>query len=436
MADPTSFLQSNHSAISSMLVSSQSIWNNAGYQVSQIFAVDNTQTAKPMNTGASFGGTDRFKVNKRGGRIFNTWLKVSISAGVVNVLNEGAYVDDLGNALIQNVRVEYASKTLHEFSGEELHFYQRLMKHDIYMETNYGLTLAGLPPGAGGSEAIRKANISAAQVVIIPLDWLWWTTSEDYALCPEALSAEIEIVVTYRPLNQLVYGRVIIGSAVASPFTTEPAITESLLCMQMIFPPTAERTKHLASFESKQGQVFKILDFERQLNNSVGTAATEYTIKLTNFRMDSKFIMFVVRHDGMNTAWERDRMMSDPTATILSGGGSVASLLPITSMKLKANGNTLVESSTDLEARILWRKMYLPGAQVTDYVYFFPLSSMMLREKKNVVGSQNLNNLGNLELLLTLPAAPAGATARIVDCWNVAHNITQQKEGDIMKILR
>jgi len=410
-----------------------SIWENKGFDATQIFAVNLQNKQFPIGNQANFGGTDRFKLMKQGGRVWNGHLEVDISAGVVNVLNEGAYVNDLGNNLIESIRVDYASKTIHEYSGEELKFYQSLMYHPITRENNFALTLGGLPPGGAGFEAQRQANIALAIKLLIPLDWLWFTRSEDYAATPEALSAELDIIVKYRPLNQLVYGRVILGGATVNPFTTEPAITRCQLCTQIVHPPKAEKAKHLATFESRQGQIYKILDWERQPRNVINAAAGQYPIKLDNLRGDCKFLMFVIRDIGIETAFERDRTESDSTATILSGGGSVASLLPFTSFNLRSNNSLIVDETTELEARVLWRKLYLPGASRNDLVYFIPLSSMMMREHKNVVGFQNLSNLGNLVLNLTMPVH---GVQRLVDIWACVHNVVQQKKGDITKVNR
>lgn len=173
-------------------------------------------------------------------------------------------------------------------------------------------------------------------------------------------------------------------------------------------------------------------DFENQVNATAPAAAGVYTVKLDNLRLDSHFVMFVVRSSLINTNWAVDRTMSDPTSTILSGGGSVAALQAITSFRLLANGQTISDVCTDIENRAVWREIYWPGGQIADYVYFIPFA-WLLREVKNVTGYQNLANLGTLELELTLPAR---ATTSIIDVWNVAHNVIHKKGGDIIKAVR
>lgn len=427
-------LNANHGNLAKMFASEQSIWDNRGYDTSNIFAVDNTFSSTPTGTQGNFGGEDRFRFRKRGGRIHRTWLRVSISAGAVDPLNDAAYVDDLGAGMMQNVRAEYASKNIHEYNGEATKMYSRLMNHDISLEAYHAMQFAGLPPGAGGSEAQRQANVSAALQVYIPMSWLWFVRSEDYALTPEGLASELDLIVRYRPLEQLVYARVKASGLppAGNPFTTSPAITKSELFTQLVHNPGPEKVRNLGKFEGRQGQIFKILDLEEHRNFPMAAAAGVYTFKLDNFRLDSQFLMFMVRTQGIDTAWALDRMQSDPTATILAGGGSVSALQQITSFRIIANGKPIVDATTDIENRAVWRDIYLPGSQIAEPIYFVPWG-WALREFRHVANFQNLQNLGNLELELTVPVS---ATARYVDAYNVCHNIVQQKSGDIIKALR
>jgi hypothetical protein len=234
-----------------------------------------------------------------------------------------------------------------------------------------------------------------------------------------------------------VYGRNNAGpNATVSPFTADPVITSCKLFVQTIFTPHIEKTAHLSSFEQKNGQIYKILDFEEQLNNVVSNnAGVQPAIKLDNFRLDSQFLMFVVRDGRINTPFQLDRTMTDSTVSIVPGGGSVNGLLPINTLQLKANGSIIVDQCTEIENRALWRKLYLPSGQIAGFVYFIPFS-WLIRDAVNVSGFQNMANLGNVELILDLPAGPVGAPNRIVDVYNVCHNVIMMKKGDIVKALR
>lgn len=291
-----------------------------------------------------------------------------------------------------------------------------------------------MPPGVtGGYEATRQANTAAAFSVYVPLDWLWSTRFEDYAQTPESLASELELVIQYRALNQLIYGRITAsGLTTVTPFTTAPAITGTTLYTQLIFTPVPEKNLHLSIFESEQGKIDHILDFESQTNIDIAAAAGTYRVKLDNLRLDSQMIIFFMRSSLINTPYAVDRMQSDVTATILTGGGSVAAMQTITSFRLLANGNTIVDSQTDVFNRAYMRKNYFPGSQVAEPIYFIPFS-WNTKDAKNVSGFQNLANLGNIELEIVVPVR---SQASILDVYSVAHNIVQSKKGDIIKALR
>lgn len=432
--DSTILINANYGNLSRILASEQSLFENRGYDTTNIFAVDNTALTRPIGQQANFSQEDRFRLRKRGGRIHHCWLKVQISAGVVAAANRAAYVDNLGEAMLEGLRVEYASKTIHQYNGEAIKAQNRLMYHDVGREAYNAMVFGNLPPGAGGAEAAREANVSAATLVFIPLDWLWFNVSEDYALTPEGLASELDVIVKYRNLEQLIYARVIATglTPAGDPFTTRPAITQVDLVTQLIFEPKMQKTLNLAQFDTPQGQLFKILDFEEQRQQVIDAAAGTYNIKLDNFRLDSHFIMFFIRDSLVNTSWAIDRMQSDTTATILPGGGSVAALQPLTSFRLKANGSIIVDTCTDIENRAVWRKMYFPGSQIGEPIYFIPFG-WLLKDKRNVTGFQNISNLGSVEVEIVMPAR---ARQSLFEGYNVCHNAIQQKQGDIIRALR
>lgn len=434
-ADVSILLNSQYGNLSALLASPQTLWGQRGYDTTNIFAVDNTFRTTPAGNEVTFGQQVRFRLRKRGGRIHKAWLRLTISAGVLNAANRAAFVDDLGAAIIQEAKLQYASKDIHTFQGEMVKMYNRLMNHDINREAYNAMAFAGLPPGAGGAEAQREALTTTAFQLFVPLDWLFFTRFEDYALTPEALAAELELIIDYRALEQLVYARVIAtGATVAgNPFTTNPIIASSELFTQLIYNPEPERNAHLMSFDTEQGQLFKILDTEVQLNQQfiVSAVAETVNVRLDNFRLDSHFIMFMIRNQTILTNWNVDRMQSDTTATILPGGGSVAALLQCTSFRLTANGRVIVDTCTDIENRAVWRHIYFPGCQIAEPIYFIPFA-WLLKDAKNVTSFQNMANLGNVVLEILMPAHPAMQ----VDVYNICHNVIQQNRGDIIRSLR
>jgi len=459
-ADVTGLLGANMGQISGLLTSSNTLWANRGYETFNLFAVDNTQAAGPTSAPQSFGLQDTFKIRKRGGRVHRTWLRLTISSSTVAATENAAYVDDLGAGIIAKASLQYASKTLQEYNGEALKMYKRLTKHDINREHYFAQALAGLPPGPFGAPAsapeYRRTGASTVAgapqtgflntggILLVPLDWLWFTRATDYALTPEALASELDLVVTYNTLANLVYARTIATGAIsAAPFTVAPTITKSELCTQMVHTSVPEKNLNLSSYETRQGQLYKILDFEPQLNLAMAASTNTqdiYTYRLDNLRLDSHMIMFMVRDARITTPYALDRMQSDTTPSVLAPGGVVvAALQPIVQFRLIANGKTIVDYCSDLENRSVWRHIYFPDTQVAEAIYFIPFG-WFLKEHKNASGFQNLANLGSVELEITMPGS-ANTTfprsgASLVDVYSVAHNIVQQKDGDIIKLLR
>lgn len=433
-ADVTVLLNTQYGNLSALFASKQSLFGNRGFDTTNIFAVDNTYSSTPVGNEANFGQEVRFRLRKRGGKIHRCWAKIRITAGVVNAANRAAYVDDLGASMLENCRLSYASKTLQEYDGETMKAYRRLMKHDILREAYNAMSFAGLPPGAGGAEAQREALVTSSFDLYIPLDWLYFCRFEDYSVTPEALASELDLSLVFRPLRQIVYARVIATGlpVVGSPFDTAPTIESTILYQQLIHVPVPEKNRHLKTFETEQGNLYKILDWETQLNNSIPAAAGTYKIKLDNFRLDTQFLMWYMRDSNINVDWSIDRMMSDTTPTILPGGGSVASMEPIVSFRLLANGRVIVDTCTDIENRAVWRKMYLSESQIAEPIYFIPFS-WLLKDAKNVTSFQNMANLGNVELELTVAAR---TRASICDVYSCTHNVIQWKRGDVVKALR
>ncbi len=450
MSDPTAQINANKGGIQALLTNPDvSLWEYQGYDASNIFVVDDNAKAEFLgNAVATFNQTAIARLRKRGGRPFQTWLKLNIRNRAARDAGlQAAWVDDLGANLLEYVEVKYSSKDLQTYSGEALKFYQRLMDHDVTKEHYNALQLAGLPGVVG--ETVRSAYLSNVPnplttidaagnfQIWICLDWIWFTREARKAFTTEALSSEIEVKFKFRRIEELVYSRDA-GGFPNNPWALTalpPQITEIELKHQLVFTPVTETTNHLERFESEEGLSFKVLDFSPQLGVELGNTAKVYPVKLPNLRLDSQFCFFVIRDTRINVPWAIDRTSSDITPTAFTGGGAVNACLPIVRFRVLSNGTLIKDWQSEQENRILMRKLYFPGSQINGFVYFFPWSQY-LRDHANVHGYQNLTNLGSLEIEIELAAAPVGVLNRQCDCWSVDHNIIQQALGDIIRLQR
>lgn len=138
--------------------------------------------------------------------------------------------------------------------------------------------------------------MSAAITIYVPLDWLFFVRSEDYSLTPEALASELDLNVLYSTLERMVYARVTATSLVpttATLWTTQPAITQSALYTQLIHTTQVEKALHLATYESAQGNVYKILgelpgQRERRQSDGYGLRVCSTRLTLTRHRAASQ----------------------------------------------------------------------------------------------------------------------------------------------------
>lgn len=470
MADPTARINANKGGIAPLITTEVSIFEPTPYEAYNIFAVDDSAQTDVIGQPGNFGELVRFPLRKRGGRIGHTYVDLNITVPTTPdvAVVTAAWVDDLGANLIEEVTVKYSSKVVQSYRGEALKFYQRLMDHDITKEHYNGNQNAGL---AGVTGEKLRSNTSLANSYAgfltagtfelrVCLDWIWWTKEDEQALATEALASEIIVEIKFRRLEDLVYARLLGTQTITDPFAgiSRPTISSTTLVHELIFTPKPEASKHLARYENRRGLMFKILDFEEQLNNFCPRPAAGATnlakIQLNNFRLDSQFCFFVCRDARINTPWALDRGSSDnswsnvmnglvaaDTSVIAANNRQSGALNPPSRFRVTANGSVLIDWVEEFENRGVWRKKYFPGSQISGAVYFIPFAKK-LREHKHCAGYQNMSNLGNvvLEIEFATPAADrnpdATAAGYIVDVYNVCHNVVQIAQGDIVKALR
>jgi hypothetical protein len=481
MADPTARINANKGGIAPLITTEVSIFEPTPYEAYNIFAVDDSALTEAIGQPAAFAQVVRFPLRKRGGRVGRTYVDIDVTVPATpNILAvTAAWVDDLGANILEEIKVKYSSKDVHTYRGEALKFYQRIMDHDITKEHYNGNQNAGLP-GLNG-EQIRSNTIvpntstgfltAGAFKLRVNLDWLWWTKEDESSLATEALASEIIVELKLRRLEDLIYARELAGGTVVDPFgviglnqpapIARPTISACTMHHELIFTPKVEASKHLARYENRRGLMFKILDFEEQLNNAIAFPSTvaastvSQKIVLNNFRLDSQFLMFVCRDDRINTPWAIDRTSSDNTFSNVMNGllaTTPAGALPVdlkqsgaciapSRFRITSNGSTLIDWCTEFENRGIWRNKYFPGSQINGAVYFIPFAKK-LREFKHVFGYQNMSNLGNvvLEIEFSRPAQAADRnpdlTGIITDVYNICHNVIQMAQGDIVKALR
>ena len=244
-----------------------------------------------------------------------------------------------------------------------------------------------------------------------------------------------------------------------------PTITNCVLRYQQVTLSAAEKMNRLAIYKSPEGMVNLFEDTEDQLQYQYVVPGTltasqliTLNVPLSNFRMDSKEIIFYVRvatntgnyaapygtFSGNLAGYQGSRMESDRlTPSLLvtaSGSNIIGTLLPILQYKLVSNGKDLCNYQPELLNRTYQRKQYHPDAEVGAYIYCHEFA-IYPEDTRNATGHISTSTLGNLTLVIQLntPALIAGTAAGAltlqVDAHSKAYNLMQSRGGSIAKAL-
>lgn len=392
-----------------------------------------TDTPADRTTGA-FGQQLRFYLHKNETLYGDAYLELNISAGTLAAPNTAAWVNNLGQAVLQEVIVRIGSTILQKWSGDFAALYKAVTKNPVDLEGYNALSLSNLPPGGAG-EATRMALTTQAFTLYCPLEEMWYAQSFMDLWMPEAQTLELELRVTLRPLAQLIY-----SAAGTDPFNVQPAITSSFIRNTTVTLSSAEKGMRLKNYLGAVGLVQQFLDLEEvpnvQFTGTGGGGARTLRVNLDNIRMDSVLLMFCVREEnsaglGVSTNWRGDPTEYDATASTVTGA-AVNTLVPITSFSVEANGKVLIDSQPELWNRARVRPEYFEGCSIAGPIYIVPFS-LFPADRRNCTSSQAMSNLGKVELVIVLP--DWAATQRRVDVWSHSRNIMQMRGGTIAKAL-
>jgi len=472
--DPYAKLQTNFGQLSALLIGPNSLFQPQSWSVSALHALDETSTFSPVRPNPQWGETIRFTQIKRATLNLGYLLKIVISgstlSGATLADRKAAYVNNLGDQIVRQVTHRYGSTILHQYDGEYAQLYRRLTTNEVNDEGRSALTLGGLPltVGAGIPEYQRRQALIDGVTVYVPLDRLWFAQNPDEAWMPEAYATEGEIEIQLARLQDVVYNAVARGGAggtIASPFSVAPTITSVELVAREATLTIPEKNGRLRNYETDGGLLTHFLDVERQQNVQItgtgGSGLRNFTVELSNIRLDMQEIFFIVRRGlgagvptnqaSLETDWGGDKLQAPvydftglATGTAPTRVGSVLdNVTPIyidtlvddiDSYWLEVGGKQLYQPMNELVSRAWMRKMYHPDSQVKDPIYFVSFA-FSPEETKVVTGLQNASNLNKLTLVIRMPDFPANQP-RVVDVWAHSHNIIQSKMGNVVKTLR
>lgn len=442
----------NHGQLAPLLFDpSNSLHQVRGWERTNLYARDETEAIPSKGLVGSFGQRTTFVLNKKATLYGPIVVEYTITGGQVddlhapaqgnNVGERAAWVDFRGDAMLAEVVVRYGGHILQRFDGDIQHLKQRLYRHQILTEGRDQAQRSGSQFPEQGAGFGRDLDLSLNHIVRVDLTELFWVNFPDEYLTPEGLASEVELEITLRGLDSLVY-----SSDGLSPFIgvngVAPAVTAARLLPVTISLPDREKQLRLAQFETQQGHLIKHLDLEQQLNNATNfvvplAAATTFTVRMQNIRLDVTELIFFATNVRFDGAFAGDRYSSDAANAFQLAGQSPITDGPrncfeqIASFQLRVNGATIMQAQDDAYNRTIVRARYHPLGQVGDLIYVIPYAAEP-ENTKDCSGSQNYANLHNVELVMTFPV---GSNATNVHVYGVSHNIMQLQKGDIVKSL-
>jgi hypothetical protein len=386
---------------------------------------------------------------------------------------QAEYIKNVGDLICSYIILRYGSTPLQQYTTQMVVAQRMLEKNNINIEDINVEVLGNLSPGGNSEQTLIDAFYRGV-TLRHPLDESWFTQSQDRHWMPESLALEGTLNFTLRDLQYCIVtstgtNAVLTGTPGGGGVAAAlPTITNCVLRYQQITLSAAEKMNRLAIYKSPEGMVNLFEDTEDQLmfqyvvpGAVTASQAITLNVPLSNFRMDSKEIIFYVRcavntgayaapynvYSGNLQGYQGSMLESDRlTPSILVNGGNtgvgnvIGTLLPITQYKLVSNGKDLYNYQPELLNRTYQRKQYHPDAEVGAYVYCHEFA-IYPEDTRNATGHISTSTLGNLTLVIQLntPALPAtsaaGSLTLQVDCHSKSYNLMQSRGGSIAKAL-
>ena len=369
------------------------------------------------------------------------------------------YIKNIGDLIYSYILLRYGTTVLQQYVPEMVVFKRYMEINNINIQDINVEVLGNLSPGGNGELTLVDAFYTGV-TLRHPLQQIWFTQSPDRHWMPESLALEGTLEFTLRDPQNCI----ITTNGLASDLLTTPSISNCVLRYQQITLSAAEKMNRLALYKSPEGMVNLFEDNEDQLQfqftPTVGTripfnpVVINQVVPLSNFRMDSKEIFFVVRVAQMtpNPAYvnpfgifsgqlaklrgspvESDRTSTSLLTTPALGGNCIGTMVPVVAAKLVSNGKDLFNFVPELYLRTHVRKQYHPDAEVGSYIYSFPFA-IFPEDCRNATGHISTATLGNLQLVLQISVNGPEFTYQ-VDCWSLAYNLMQSRGGSIVKAL-
>lgn len=362
--------------------------------------VDEYQYLTPDGSNTGFSANLTFKMPKRCTFLGPVQFETTYSSLSANGGGSARLVDYAGFRQINLARARYGSNILHDLDYRILYLLHRLNKSRERREAEEKLV--------GGNMSIweRTARGMASQSFITDIPW-WWTNHPMNNVCIDALSHQLEMVITTCSAGDLSQAT----SGTAPTYT----MTNAQMKCRLIHVEDDERDYNIDRCLHGAGVVMPFRDFETQYDNAIAGGGTQFDIQLTNLR--STFSDF--------------RFMVQPTTNTNSPGtinNLPFSFTQISSWQINAAGLPIIDPMTDSENRDLIQPTEHSGYS-GDFIYG-KASALDVEDMNNSTGHDNWGGMTQPRLTIVFPSDPGASICHVI---TNSPNTIQQSKGDLMK---
>lgn len=385
---------------------SQSAFNYPGFNTLPNYQVDIVKVSPTQSGG--FGGTTVYKLDLQADFIGKIVRKIDVSAISGNDGTYARFVDFLGHAISDEIKVKYGVNDLPKYEDLECnawHFEKTMDKN----EQDMALDLV-----AGGKSAAERDTLAAsAQTLWVEVPLFWGRDPRMY-LHQHSLAQELQLRFQNRGVAKLMDHDGTAGTPTAT-------IDDEELHVFYYHVSNEESNMNTIRLRKELGVVYSIPNIQRIPQATVTSGSTTASIDLLNLNFPSRAIVFVARKK----------------AEVTGAGGSTGvapndfyDYQPIDEFKITSSAGEAVHPQKGVfNLKFLQPKLFAgrPGKNV--YVFNFAFDPA---DPMHSSGHLTIGGLNNPKLELTWDSAIG--EDYVVDVFSVTQDILQASQGDLQLV--
>ena len=228
------------------------------------------------NGSADFGRTVTCNINRNGDLITNMYLCVKLAAVPENAVSWG-YVNKLGHALVENIKIDIGGSNIDEHYGDWLNIWYELT-HETSQERGYAKMIGDVSVLTNISKIAKPAY-----TMYIPLIF-WFNRNNGLALPLIALQYhDVRITLIYNSLNKCVNYRGPVAPVISNP------MTDSFLVIDYVYLDSEERKRF-----AQASHEYLIEQLQFTGSESLTSVSNKYRL---NFNHPCKYLVWAPHYD-------------------------------------------------------------------------------------------------------------------------------------------